>query len=454
MAKTHQVTLIPGDGIGPEVTKACLRVLEATGVTIDWEEVPAGEGAFKAEGTVLPERAFASIRRTKVALKGPVGTPVGGGHRSVNVTLRQALDLYACLRPVRSLPGVKSRYGDVDLVIVRENTEGLYSGVEHVVVPGVTESIKIVTERCSTRIARFAFDHAVRRGRKKVTAVHKANIMKVSDGLFLDCARRVRAQYPQVEYEELIIDNCAMQLVLRPQRFDVLVMDNLYGDILSDLAAGLVGGLGVVPGANIGDAEAVFEPVHGTAPDIVGKGLANPTALIISAALMLDHLEEPEAAARVRRAVDHVLGEGKTVTGDLGGKAGTEEYTQALVAAVGRALAVASTRSPSGSRSASSSRSRARRRSSGRSPWARAGPPTWTSGSWPPRASSAGARSGSSSRPSPPATTRGRRTRRTRGSRWTPGTGPSSAPSSAAPWPGPRSSRSSCPPAGSPRARG
>jgi isocitrate dehydrogenase (NAD+) len=331
---THAITLIPGDGIGPEVTKATLRVLEATGVQFTFEEVPAGEHAFKTEGAVLPERAFASIRRTKVALKGPVGTPIGGGHRSVNVTLRQAMDLYSCLRPVRSLPGVKSRYGDVDLVIVRENTEGLYSGVEHVVVPGVTESIKIVTEKCSTRIARFAFDYAAKRGRKKVTAVHKANIMKITDGLFLDCCRKVRAEYPQLEYDEMIIDNCAMQLVLRPQRFDVLVMDNLYGDILSDLCAGLVGGLGVVPGANIGDREAVFEPVHGTAPDIVGKGIANPTALVLSATLMLEHLGEADAAARVRRAVDRTLGEGKTVTGDLGGKASTDEYTRALVDAV------------------------------------------------------------------------------------------------------------------------
>jgi isocitrate dehydrogenase (NAD+) len=335
MAK-HRVTLIPGDGIGPEVTKATLRVLEATGVQFQWDEVPAGEQAYKTEGTVLPERAFEAVRRNKVALKGPVGTPIGGGHRSVNVTLRQTLDLYSCLRPVRSLPGVKSRYGDVDLVIVRENTEGLYSGVEHVVVPGVTESIKIVTEKACTRIARFAFDYAVKRGRKKVTAVHKANIMKITDGLFLECCRKVRAQYPQVEYEELIIDNCAMQLVLRPQRFDVLVMDNLYGDILSDLAAGLVGGLGVVPGANIGDEAAVFEPVHGTAPDIVGKGLANPTAMVISATLMLEHLGEPEAAARVRRAVDQVLGAGKTVTRDLGGTASTDEYTEALVEAVAK----------------------------------------------------------------------------------------------------------------------
>jgi isocitrate dehydrogenase (NAD+) len=331
---THNVTLIPGDGIGPEVTKATLEVLEATGVSFAWDEVPAGEGAYKAEGKVLPDRAYESIRKNRVALKGPVGTPIGGGHKSVNVTLRQAMDLYSCLRPVRSLPGVKSRYGDVDLVIVRENTEGLYSGVEHVVVPGVTESIKIVTEKCSTRIARFAFDYAAKRGRKKVTAVHKANIMKITDGLFLECCRKVRAEYPQLEYEELIIDNCAMQLVLRPQRFDVLVMDNLYGDILSDLCAGLVGGLGVVPGANIGDREAVFEPVHGTAPDIVGKGLANPTAMLLSAVMMLEHLGEVDAAARVRRALDKTLGEGKTVTGDLGGKASTAEYTRAVVEAV------------------------------------------------------------------------------------------------------------------------
>lgn len=333
MAK-HHLTLMPGDGIGPEVTGACLRVLEAAKVDIEWEEVPAGEHALKAEGTVLPPRAFESIRRTRCALKGPVGTPIGGGFKSVNVTLRQTLDLYACLRPVKTLPGVKSRYSGVDLVIVRENTEGLYSGVEHVVVPGVTESIKIVTEKACLRIARYAFEYAATRGRRKVTAVHKANIMKITDGLFLDCCRKVRADYPKVEYDELIIDNTAMQMVLRPERLDVLVMDNLYGDILSDLAAGLVGGLGVVPGANIGADAAVFEPVHGTAPDIAGKGLANPTAIIQSACLMLEHLREAEAAARIRRALEQVLGEGKSVTGDLGGKASTKEYTDALVAAV------------------------------------------------------------------------------------------------------------------------
>jgi isocitrate dehydrogenase (NAD+) len=337
MAKTHHLTLMPGDGIGPEVTQAALRVIEASGVSISWEEVPAGEVAMKAEGTVLPPRAFESIKRTRCALKGPVGTPIGGGHRSVNVTLRQTLDLYACLRPVRTLPGVKSRFTDVDLVIVRENTEGLYSGIEHQVVPGVTESLKIVTEKACTRIAQFAFDYAKTRGRKKVTAVHKANIMKLTDGLFLDCCRKVRAGFPTVEYDELIIDNCAMQMVLRPERLDVLVMDNLYGDILSDLAAGLVGGLGVVPGANIGADCAVFEPVHGTAPDIAGKGLANPTAIIISSCLMLEHLAEYDAAARIRRAVDKVLGEGKSVTGDLGGKASTRDYTDAVVAAVKKA---------------------------------------------------------------------------------------------------------------------
>jgi isocitrate dehydrogenase (NAD+) len=334
MGKTHQVTLIPGDGIGPEVTQATLRVLDASGVKFAWDEVPAGEGALRSEGAVIPPRAFESIRRTKVALKGPVGTPIGGGHRSVNVTLRQTMDLYACLRPVRNLPGIKTRFEGVDLVIVRENTEGLYSGIEHTVVPGVTESLKIVTEKACTRIARFAFEYAKTRGRKKVTAVHKANIMKLTDGLFLDCCRKVREGYPAIEYEELIIDNCAMQMVVRPTRFDVLVMDNLYGDILSDLAAGLVGGLGVVPGANIGDREAVFEPVHGTAPDIVGKGLANPTAMIQSATLMLDHLGEMDVATRIRKALDRVLGEGKAITGDLGGKASTTQFTDAMVAAV------------------------------------------------------------------------------------------------------------------------
>lgn len=327
----HQVTLIPGDGIGPEITEATLQVLAATGVAIEWERVDVGELALAQGQPILPPRALEAIQRTGVALKGPVGTPVAGGHRSVNVSLRQALDLFACVRPVRNLPGVKSRYQGVDLVIVRENTEGLYSGLENEITPGVTVSLKVVTEKACQRIARYAFELAVKQGRKRVTAVHKANIMKLTDGLFLRCTREARAGFPGLEYDEMIIDNCAQQLVIRPERFGVLVMDNLYGDIMSDLAAGLVGGLGVAPGSNVGAKAAVFEPVHGTAPDIVGKGLANPTAMLLSAALMLEHLGEATAARRVRGAIDAVLSEGRAVTRDLGGTAGTREYTEALV---------------------------------------------------------------------------------------------------------------------------
>ena len=333
---SHRVTLVPGDGIGPEIAAAALTVLEATGVALDWDRQEVGEVALAAGRPVLPDEVFASIRATKVALKGPVGTPIGSGHRSVNVTLRRTLDLYACLRPVRSLPGVKTPFPDVDLAIVRENTEGLYSGLEHMVTAGVAESLKIITEASSRRIARFAFEYARARGIAKVTAVHKANIMKLSDGLFLRCVREVREAYPDLDYGELIVDNCAMQLVRYPKQFGVLVMSNLYGDILSDLCAGLVGGLGVVPGANIGDELAVFEPVHGTAPDIVGKGWANPTALLLSAALMLDHLGEAPAAAAVREAVDEVLAAGQTVTRDLGGQASTTEYAEAVAQAVAR----------------------------------------------------------------------------------------------------------------------
>jgi isocitrate dehydrogenase (NAD+) len=275
-----------------------------------------------------------SIRRNKVALKGPTETPVGTGHRSVNVELRKQLDLYANLRPVESLPGVKSRYADVDLVVVRENTEDLYSGLEHVVVPGVVESLKIITEKASTRIARFAFDYARTHARKKITAVHKANIMKLSDGLFLDCCRKVAKEYADVTYDEIIVDNACMQLVLDPSRFDVMLLENLYGDIVSDLCAGFVGGLGMTPGANIGVSEAVFEAVHGSAPDIAGKNLANPVALILSGALMLDHLGEHDAAERVRRAVRAVLAEGKKLTRDLGGTAGTTEIAEAIASRV------------------------------------------------------------------------------------------------------------------------
>jgi len=330
----HTITLVPGDGIGPEVAAAAVRVLSATGVSIEWETEFAGASAVGEHGSPLPERVIESIRRNRVALKGPTETPVGTGHRSVNVALRKQLDLYANLRPLRTLPGVKTRYEDVDVVVVRENTEDLYSGLEHVVVPGVVESLKIITDRASTRIARFAFHYARSHGRKRISAVHKANIMKLSDGLFLDCCRRVAAEYPDVAYDEIIVDNACMQLVLDPTRFDMLLLENLYGDIVSDLCAGFVGGLGMAPGANIGDEGAVFEAVHGSAPDIAGQDLANPIALVLSGAMMLEHLGESTAASRVREAVSGVLAEGKHLTRDLGGTAGTTEIAEAIAARV------------------------------------------------------------------------------------------------------------------------
>jgi isocitrate dehydrogenase (NAD+) len=331
---TYTVTLIPGDGIGPEVASAAIRVLGATGVSFEWENENAGAGTMGKWGTALPARVLDSIRKNKVALKGPTATPVGTGHRSVNVELRKTLDLYANLRPVATLPGVKSRYEGVDIIVVRENTESLYSGLEHVVVPGVVESLKIITEKASTRIARFAFEYARTHGRKRITAVHKANIMKLSDGLFLDCCRAVAQGYPEVTYDEIIVDNCCMQLVLDPTRFDVLLLENLYGDIVSDLCAGFIGGLGMAPGANIGEQSAVFEAVHGSAPDLAGKNMANPIALILSGAMMLDHLGEHQAADRVRAAVNAVLLEGKKLTRDLGGTAGTTEIAEAIAAHV------------------------------------------------------------------------------------------------------------------------
>jgi isocitrate dehydrogenase (NAD+) len=330
----YSITLIPGDGIGPEVVAAAVRVLTATGLEFEWHTEIAGASAIGTEGLALPPRVLESIRRNKLALKGPTETPVGTGHRSVNVELRKTLDLYANLRPVRTMPGVKSRYDGVDLIVVRENTEDLYSGLEHVVVPGVVESIKIITEKASSRIARFAFDHARRKGRKRVTAVHKANIMKLSDGLFLDCCRRVAKDHPEITYDEMIVDNTCMQLVLDPTRFDVLLLENLYGDIVSDLCAGFIGGLGMAPGANIGESVAVFEAVHGSAPDIAGRNLANPMALILSAAMMLDHVGELDAAQRVREAVYGVLREGQTLTRDLGGNAGTTQIAEAIAARV------------------------------------------------------------------------------------------------------------------------
>ena len=327
----HKITLIPGDGIGPEVTSATTKVVEAAGIDVEWEAINAGASAMEHHGAYLPDSLLESIRRNGVALKGPVTTPIGGGFTSINVTLRQQLRLYANLRPIRNLPEVKTRFGDVDLVVIRENTEDLYSGLEHVVVPGVVESLKIITADASTRIARFAFDFARRKRRKRVTAVHKANIMKLSDGLFLECVREVARLYPEIEYGESIVDNTCMQLVLDPQQFDVLLLENLYGDIVSELGAGLVGGLGLVPGANLGEDCAVFEPVHGSAPSIAGKNLANPTAMILSTVLLFRHLGEFEKAERVLSAVEAVYRGGEALTSDLGGSATTTEFTEAVV---------------------------------------------------------------------------------------------------------------------------
>jgi isocitrate dehydrogenase (NAD+) len=339
----HRVTLIPGDGIGPELAEATRRVLEATGVAFEWEVQEAGEAMIAEHGTPLPEPVLESIRRNKVALKGPITTPVGGGFRSANVTLRQALGLYANLRPARSMKGLETRYEDVDLVIVRENTEDLDAGIEHMVGPDAAESIKIITRAASERIARYAFEYAVANGRRKVTAVHKANIMKLSDGLFLESCRTVAADYEgRVEFEDRIVDNMCMQLVQKPDLYDVLVLPNLYGDIVSDLCAGLVGGLGVAPGANIGTEAAVFEPVHGSAPKYAGLNKANPTALILSGVLMLRHLGEQDAAERVETALRAVIADGRRTTYDLGGEAGTSQYADAIIERLGEPTAAAS----------------------------------------------------------------------------------------------------------------
>jgi isocitrate dehydrogenase (NAD+) len=328
----HRVTLIPGDGIGPEVTGAAVRVLEASGVKIDWETFAAGSAAYEKYHEYIPKELIASIERTGVGLKGPVTTPIGGGFSSINVALRKKFELYANFRPIRNLPSLPTRYPAVDLAIVRENTEGLYSGIEHEVVPGVVESLKIITEKASTRIARFAFEFARREKRKRVHAIHKANIMKLSDGLFLRCSREVAKEYPEITYGEHIIDNACMQLVMNPYQYDVLVMENLYGDIVSDLCAAFVGGLGLVPGANIGTHCAIFEAVHGSAPDIAGKDLANPTAVLQSAVLMLRHLNEVEAAERVHAALEKTYKEKQHLTRDVGGTARTSELTDAVIA--------------------------------------------------------------------------------------------------------------------------
>jgi isocitrate dehydrogenase (NAD+) len=327
----HTVTLLPGDGIGPEVTSAVVAVIEAAGVEIEWEKYFVGAEAISRFGDPLPQEVVDSIIRNKVALKGPVTTPIGTGFTSINVRLRKILDLYANFRPVKSLPNVKTRFEDVDLIVVRENTESLYSGLEHEVVPGVVESLKIITERASTRIARFAFEYARKVGRKKITAVHKANIMKLSDGLFLRCFRDVAREYPEIEADDKIVDNLCMQLVVNPNQFDVLLLENLYGDIVSDLTAGLVGGLGVVAGVNFGENGAVFEAVHGSAPDIAGQGRANPLALLQSGVLMLDHLGEKEAADRIRKAFLDLLRDGSIRTRDLGGTATTATFTAAII---------------------------------------------------------------------------------------------------------------------------
>ncbi len=328
---SHVVTLIPGDGIGPEVTKPAQEIIKAAGVQIEWESFAAGAEALGRFGKTVPDELIDSIKRNKVALKGPLTTPVGEGFSSANVELRKALDLYANVRPVRSLPGIKSRYEAVDLVVIRENTEGLYSGIEHVVVPGVVESLKIITEAASTRISEFAFKLARSQGKKKVTVVHKANIMKLSDGLFLNSARKVAKNFPEIRCNDVIVDNACLQLVLNPLQFEVLVLENLYGDIISDMAAGLVGGLGVVPGANLGDGCAVFETVHGSAPDIKGKNKANPTAMIMAASMMLRHIGEREAAKRVCGALIRVFTNRKLFTTDLGGAATTMEFSKAII---------------------------------------------------------------------------------------------------------------------------
>jgi isocitrate dehydrogenase (NAD+) len=336
MRKT--VCLIAGDGIGPEVTRAARRVIDATGVAIDWLDTPAGLTAEKEFGSLLPDETIAAIEKHRLALKGPLTTPVREGHPSINVRLRKRFNLYAAVRPIRSLAGIRTRYENVEIVVIRENTEGLYSGLEHEIVPGVVESIKVATRVGCERIARFAFDYAGKRGRGKVTVFHKANIMKLSDGLFLECARRIHRETGEaVPYEELIIDNGCMQLVRDPARFDILLLENLYGDVVSDLCAGLVGGLGVVPGANIGDDCAIFEAVHGSAPDIAGQGIANPLAILMSGVMMLNHIGETGAAERIKTAYDAVLKEGQPgeLTPDIGGRGTTEGFADAVMRRMG-----------------------------------------------------------------------------------------------------------------------
>lgn len=325
------ITLIPGDGIGPEISDAVTKIIEAAGVKINWEIQSAGADVAEAEGTPLPDRVIDSIKKNKIALKAPVTTPIGKGFRSVNVALRKSLDLYACLRPAKNIPGIKTRFDNVDLIVVRENTEDLYAGIERQIDENKAESIKIITREASERIADYAFDYAVKNNRKKVTAVSKANICKLSDGLFLEAARAVAKKYPQIEYNEILVDNLCMQLVINPSKFDVLVLPNLYGDIVSDLTSGLIGGLGVAQGANIGKDCAVFEPVHGSAPDIKGQNKANPTALLLSACMMLDYIGEKDSSQKIKNALYKVLEEGKVITQDLGGSASTTEFRDEII---------------------------------------------------------------------------------------------------------------------------
>ena len=337
----HKVTLIPGDGIGPEVMGAVTRILEASGVKFEWETIQAGAEAYEKYHEYIPKELTESIERTRVGLKGPITTPIGGGFASINVQLRKKFELYSNFRPIKNLPHIPTRYPNVDLIIVRENTESLYSGIEHEVVPGVVESLKIITEKASTRIARFAFEYARKFQRKKIHAIHKANIMKLSDGLFLRCCRNVAKEYPEITYGEHIVDNTCMQLVMNPYQYDVLVMENLYGDIISDLCAAFVGGLGLVPSANLGDTCAIFEAVHGSAPDIAGKNMANPTALLRSSLLMLKHLGEHDAEVKISRALDNVYRTREKLTKDVGGQAGTSQFADSVIEEMQSASAVA-----------------------------------------------------------------------------------------------------------------
>jgi len=336
--RTHKITLIPGDGIGPEVSAAVVKIVEvagaATGVGFEWHRFAAGAEAFEQTREYIPKALYESIEQNRVALKGPVTTPIGGGFASINVTLRKKFDLFANFRPVKNLPGLATKYPNIDLIIVRENTEDLYSGLEHEIVPGVVQSLKIITDKGSTRIAQFAFDYARKHGRKKIHAIHKANIMKLSDGLFLRCCRKVGEGFPEVDYREHIVDNTCMQLVLNPYQYDVLLTENLYGDILSDLCSAFIGGLGLVPGANLGHECAIFEAVHGSAPDIAGKDMANPTALLQSAVLMLHHINERAAAEQIQAAIEQVYREGRTLTRDVGGTSGTRAFADAVLGAM------------------------------------------------------------------------------------------------------------------------